>query len=615
MIFIRSFILEIPKDTLFMAPSEKQTRKEKIDPLVIEAGWEILPEGSDIPEQGNYAIEEFPTESGPMDYALFIDGILVGDIEAKSPDKGSPSILEQDKRYSESYLGGNFDFDGYHIPFLYASNGSKIWFQDLRLKRFLQRDITKFHTPGAIKELLGRDVEKSLEWLKNNSINFDYLRDFQQEAIEHVESAMQANKRKILLAMATGTGKTVVAAEIIYRLLKSGYGKRILFLVDRRVLAAQAVSRFSSYQPEPTMNLDKLYEVYHQKFRKEDLEGEKFNPNEFDPEKMNNPNPNDSFVFVCTVQRMQMKLFGRQGMFPWTEEDYYEDDEDDEIPPIHAFDVIIADESHRGYTTSEQSKWREVIDHFDAIKIGLTATPAETTTAYFDSPVFRYPVERAVREGNLVDWDLVRIDSGVRMNGLFLKEGEEVALMDPRTGLKKFEHLEDEREFSTTQLERLASSPDTNKKIIKEYAEYARAFEKEHKRFPKTIVFATNDLPNTSHADRIVDWIKDEFSDKGRDFVKKITGTVDRPLKKIREFRNKAVEPAIAVTVDLLSTGVDIPSCEAILFIRPVKSRILFEQILGRGTRLDNDIGKDHFTVFDAVGVVDYFNKKSYKKL
>ena len=281
-----------------------------------------------------------------------------------------------------------------------------------------------------------------------------------------------------------------------------------------------------------------------------------------------------------------MKLFGRAGMFPWTDEDYYGEDDEIEDIPIHSFDVIIADECHRGYTSSEDSKWREVLDHFDAIKIGLTATPAQHTTAFFNNVVYNYPVQKAIADGYLVDYDMVKIDSGIRMEGLFLEPGEEVQYIDPLTGVKRYDTLEDERDFNPSSIERKATAPDTNKKIVKEYAKYARDFEEKYGRFPKTLVFATTDVPHTSHADRIVEWLREEFSDKGGEFVKKITGTVDRPLQRIREFRNRNDEPGIVVTVDLLSTGVDIPKLEAIVFIRGVKSRILFDQMMGRGTRL-----------------------------
>jgi type I restriction enzyme R subunit len=579
-----------------------------IDKMLQDAGWTIIKEGNPVPERGNFAAEEVETDNGPMDYALFIDGVLFGDVEAKPEGTGVPGIIAQDERYSKGYTRGKFDFNGFHIPFLYSSNGHIIWFRDARSKNNLSREIEKFHTPSALEEYFSRDMDQAYQWLKDHPIETPGLRPYQKEDIESVEHAILSNKRKLMLAMATGTGKTFTAAETIYRLLKSKTAKRILFLVDRRALAAQAVREFAAFEPEPAQKLDKLYEIYSQRFKKEDLgEDSGFDPNVLPNEYLTDPKSNHTFVYVCTIQRMRINLFGRQGMFPWTEEDYYEEDIPELPIPIHAFDVVIADECHRGYTSAEESKWREVLNHFDAIKIGLTATPASHTTAYFRDIVYNYSYEKAVQEGYLVDWDLIKIDSGIRMSGLFLKEGEEIQYVDRRTGEKRYETLEDEKEYDTTALERKATAPESNRLIVKEYAKYAREFEKEKKRFPKTLVFAVNDLPHVSHCDTLVELLSQEFSDKGAGFVQKITGTIDRPLQKIREFRNRPQQPAIVVTVDMLSTGVDIPTLESIVFIRPVRSRILFEQMMGRGTRLARDIGKTHFTVCDAVGVVDYF--------
>ena len=229
------------------------------------------------------------------------------------------------------------------------------------------------------------------------------------------------------------------------------------------------------------------------------------------------------------------------------------------------------------------SIWRNTLDHFDAIKIGLTATPAAHTMAYFENLVYRYEYERAVREGYLVDYDVVTVKSDVRMNGVFLKEGEQVDQVDPETGARQLDLLEDERTFDATEVERKITAPDSNRKILEEIKRYADEHEREYGRFPKTLIFAANDLPHTSHADQLVDQARDVFG-RGDAFVAKITGRVDRPLQRIREFRNRP-NPGIVVTVDLLTTGVDIPDLEFIVFLRPVKSRILFEQMLGRGTR------------------------------
>jgi type I restriction enzyme R subunit len=195
------------------------------------------------------------------------------------------------------------------------------------------------------------------------------------------------------------------------------------------------------------------------------------------------------------------------------------------------------------------------------------------------------------------------------VNGAFLKEGELVGIVDKKTGHERLDNLEDEREFDSSQIENDITVPDTNKKVIEELAKYAYAHEEEYGHFPKILIFACNDLQFTSHADQIVSICKEVFN-RGDDFVIKITGNpnVDRPLQKIREFRNRP-NPKIVVTVDMLSTGVDIPALEFVVFMRPVKSRILWVQMLGRGTRLCPEIGKDHFKIFDCFNgsLIEYF--------
>lgn len=396
--------------------------------------------------------------------------------------------------------------------------------------------------------------------------------------------------------------------------MKSGVAKRVLFLVDRRALAAQAVRAFASFEPEPGLKFDQIYEVYSQRFQREDFdEDEKFDPKVLPASYLLDPQPGLAFVYVCTIQRMAINLFGRGAGFAMGDEE--SDDEADQLDiPIHAFDCIIADECHRGYTSSELSVWRGTLDHFDAIKIGLTATPAAHTKAYFNEVVYRYDYERAVREGYLVDYDAITIKSNIRLNGLFLKEGEQVQIVDPTSGAEQLDLLEDERQFDTSEIERKATAPDSNRKIIEELKKYALEHEQKYGRFPKTLIFAVNDLPHTSHADQLVNLCRDVFG-RGESFAQKITGspTVDRPLQRIREFRNRP-QPSIVVTVDMLSTGVDIPDLEFIVFLRPVESRILFEQMLGRGTRKGEKYpDKSHFTVFDCFdgSLLEYFKTAS----
>jgi type I restriction enzyme R subunit len=447
--------------------------------------------------------------------------------------------------------------------------------------------------------LLERDFGAALQRLRTNQDWHERLRPYQTEANQAIEQAIDDRKRQMLVAMATGTGKTFTMVNQVYRLMKAGLATRILFLVDRRALAAQAVRAFASFEPEPGLKFDKIYEVYSQRFHREDLdENWKFDPKVLPEPYLVVPQPGHAFVYVCTIQRMTINLFGRQGAFALGAEPFDPDAAQLDIP-IHAFDVVVADECHRGYTTAELTVWRAALDHFDAIKIGLTATPAAHTKAYFRDVVFRYEYDRAVREGFLVDYDVVTVKSGVRMNGIFLKEGEQVGQVDPVSGVEQMDLLEDERQFDTTEVEREVTSPDSNRKILEEVKKYALEHEQQYGRLPKILIFAVNDLPHTSHADQLVDLSRDVFG-RGDAFVQKITGRVDRPLQRIREFRNRKL-PGVVVTVDMLSTGVDIPDLEFIVFLRPVKSRILFEQMLGRGTRKgENCPDKSHFTVFDC---------------
>jgi type I restriction enzyme R subunit len=597
------------------AKSEFVTRKQIVDAKLKAAGWNVGKFDQDKPlsEYDRCAIEEYPTENGPADYALCVGGVILGVVEAKKLSLGPQNVLTQAERYSRGLMASPFEFRGYRVPFLCSTNGAVIWYHDVRHELSRSREIAKFHTPDALTEFLARDLEAAAAKLRAMPNDHPRIlaRPYQVDANTEIEKAIEARKRQMLVAMATGTGKTFMTVNEIYRLMKSGTAKRILFLVDRRALAAQAVRTFASFEPESGLKFNKIYQVYSQRFQKEDFgEEEKFDPTVLPNSYLVSPKPGDAFVYVSTIQRMAINLFGRETVLGDKDEVPEEDAEQLENIPIHAFDLIVADECHRGYTAKQVAIWRQTLEHFDAIKIGLTATPASHTTTYFKDVVFRYEYERAVREGFLVDYDVVAVSSDVRMRGIFLKEGEEIGIVNSETGAKQLDLLEDERQFDTTEIEEKVTSPDSNRKILEEVRRYALEHEARYGRIPKVLIFAANDLAHTSHADQLVDTARDVFG-RGDSFVQKITGskTVDRPLQRIREFRNRPL-PGIVVTVDMLSTGVDIPDLEFIVFLRPVKSRILFEQMLGRGTRKgDKFPDKSHFTVFDCFGgtLLEYF--------
>src|SRR5262249_20477289 len=436
-------------------------------------------------------------------------------------------------RSARGVTGGPSDFHGLRVPFLYSTNGEVIHFHDIRDTLNLSRRVRQFHTPAALEELLGRDFGAACGWFAANPNDHPRLRPYQREANSAVRPRIAHRKRTMLLAMATGCGKTFTLVNQVYRLLKSGVARRVLFLVDRRALAAQAVRAFASFEPEPNQKFNAIYDVYSQRFRREDLgEDEKFDPTVLPAEYLLNPQPKHTFVYVCTIQRMAGNPFGRPAV--WAQEgDRIADARRLLDIPIHAFDVIVADECHGGYTTAEQSVWRNTLDHFDAIKVGLTATPAAHTKAYFTDVVFRYEYARAVREGYLVDYDVVKVKSDVRLNGVFLKEGETVQRVNPETGSDALDQMEDERQFESAGVERAVTSPDSTRKILQQVKAHAEAHEAKYGRFPKTLIFAANDLPHTSHADELVAIAREVFG-RGDSFVQKITGSVDRPLQHIR---------------------------------------------------------------------------------
>lgn len=594
--------------------SESKTRKQRINTKLKSLNWQIVKyrDGLDTSALQCHAVEEYPTANGPADYALFVKGRLLGVVEAKKVAVGAQNVLEQAKRYSRGVFNGIGNWRGYRVPFLYSTNGENIYFLDVRGELNIFREIASFHTADALTEMLEDDQAASYTRLQNTRIELiERLRPYQEKAIAATESAIVKGKRAMLVAMATGTGKTFLTVAQIYRLLEAKVAKRILFLVDRRALAAQAVRTFASFNTPRGNKFNQEYEVYSQRFQKEDFgDDEQFDPQVLPSSYLTTPQASHTFVYVSTIQRMSINLFGKGSVDVGTDGDI--DDESDAEKfdiPIHAFDLIIADECHRGYTTKETSVWRNTLDYFDGLKIGLTATPAVNTLSLFKEVVYRYTTEEAIADGWLVDYEPVYIYSDIRINGAFLQEGEEVGVIDTETGEEIYDELEDEREFSTADIERKITVPDSNRKIIQEIAEYAEKHQEETGRFPRILIFAVNDLPHRSHADQIVGICKEVFG-RGDDFVQKITGSpsVDRPLQKIREFRNRP-QPKVAVTVDMLTTGVDIPSLEFIVFMRPVKSRILWVQMLGRGTRLCDEINKTHFKIFDCFGgsLIEYF--------
>lgn len=337
------------------AESEAATRIKRIDPRLIAQGWVVVDHvpGAPLTPYTHHAVREYPTANGPADYALIVRGRLTGIIEAKKFAVDPQNVLTQAERYARGVQGTGFNFRGFHVPFLYSTNGEETWFRDVRSEHERSRKIATFHTPDALTEALAYDLDAACARLALLPNEPPRIRPYQLEANAGVEQVIRERKRRMLIAMATGTGKTFTMVNQIYRLMKCGVAKRVLFLVDRRSLAAQAVRAFAAFAPEASLKLDKIYEVYSQQFRRSDIDDE--DEDDFDPtlipsSYLMKPDPTKPFIYVCTIQRMAINLFGKSAVFN-DDEGAAEETDADLLPmPIHAFDLVIADECHRGYT-------------------------------------------------------------------------------------------------------------------------------------------------------------------------------------------------------------------------------------------------------------------------
>lgn len=590
-----------------------------IDQKLRQVGWEADTENlrfskGTVPIKGrNLAIAEWPTTSklgnhGRVDYALFVGLRLVAVIEAKAEHKDIPSVLDyQGKDYprcireeDSPYLIGTWG--QYKVPFTFATNGrpyleqyrtkSGIWFLDLRSPSNLAKPLRGWISPDGLMEMLAKDIEAGNQALQ--AMSYDLLRDkdglnlreYQLRAIHAAEQAIIDGKRTALLAMATGTGKTRTVLGLIYRFLESKRFRRILFLVDRTALGEQAQDVFKEVKLAELMTLDELYNIKGLDDKVIDRE---------------------TRVQVATVQGMVKRLL-------------YNDS--DSMPAVTDYDLIIVDEAHRGYLLDKemsdvetlyrdqrdyQSKYRFVIKYFDAVKIALTATPALQTTEIFGQPVFKYTYREAVIEGFLVDHDAPHdLHTRLRGEGIHYNPGDTVMIYDPVTHeITNSEELSDELDFDIEDFNRKVVNENFNRAVL---AEIAHDIDPENvEEQGKTLIYAVND----AHADMIVDILKGIYAKLGvdNDAVMKITGSVGggdpkRVQEAIKRFKNERY-PSIAVTVDLLTTGIDVPEITTLVFMRRVKSRILFEQMLGRATRLCPNIHKTHFEIYDPVGVYE----------
>ena len=294
--------------------SEAETRRRLIDHMITHAGWGSITDYDEMQKYTDETVIEYQTANGHVDYALFYDGKPLALVEAKRLSVGPQNVLKQAQRYARGLPTTWWEFGEYRVPFIYSTNGEVIWFQDLRHPNSRSRIVKQFHTPEALVEMLTRGDADACSWLIDNSkVGKERLREYQRDAVEAIEKELCKGKRKMMVAMATGTGKTFTAISLLYRLMKSGFAKKILFLVDRRALAAQAAGSMSVYEPESGLKFDKIYEVYSQKFKRGEIDETKFDVSVLPNHYLTNPDPNHTFAYVCTIQRMRINLFGLPG--------------------------------------------------------------------------------------------------------------------------------------------------------------------------------------------------------------------------------------------------------------------------------------------------------------
>ena len=585
----------------------EQIARDGIDQMLVDAGWVVQSKNKvNIAANKGVAVREYQTDVGPADYVLFVDRKPVGIIEAKREEEGHrlTVVEEQSTEYAKAKLKY---LDNDPLPFVYESTGTVTRFTDYRDPKSRGRSVFSFHKPETIADWIKKEKSLRARLLEIPELDTDGLRRAQINAINNLEYSFKNNRPRALIQMATGAGKTFTAATFIYRLLKHADAKRILFLVDTKNLGEQAEQEFMTFQPnDDNRKFTELYNV--QRLTSSYV-------------------ASDSQVCISTIQRMYAILKGEE-----LDENAELDNPNDStwmqnqinkkqaMPveysadiPIEQFDFIVIDECHR----SIYNLWKQVLDYFDAFLIGLTATPDKRTFGFFnENVVSEYTYEESVADGVNVPYDVYTIETEISQNGETIKADWFVDKRDKLTRKERWEQVDEDIEYSSSDLDKKIVNPSQIRNIIKEYKKALkttifpnRVDQNGDYEVPKTLVFAKTD----SHADDIIKIIREEF-DEGNDFCKKITYKIDEDPKSIlNRFRN-SYYPRIAVTVDMIATGTDVKPLEVLLFMRDVKSVNYFEQMKGRGTRtIDKDKllsvsktanTKTHFVIVDAVGVV-----------
>ena len=587
---------------------EAQTR-ERIDGRLEQAGWVIQDSKAINFTAGEHgvngiAVREYQTNTGPADYMLFIKGRACGIIEAKREGTNLGIVDGQSSRYAYSKLAHTerWAADSDPLSFLYEATNTEIRFRDERDPKPRSRNLFHFHRPEALKDWLEQDDSLRARLQRLPELNTEGLRDCQIKAITGIENSLKQADPRMLLQMATGSGKTVAAITEVYRLAKFAKAGRVLFLVDRGNLGRQALKEFQQYTvPGDGRKFTELYNAHI------------LGPGGIGDEIK---------VTISTIQRLYARLSNSELDEEVEEHSGYETDtgsfnrqpqqvEYNPDLPIETFDVIIIDECHR----SIYNLWRQVLEYFDAFLIGLTATPTKKTIGFFNQNlVSEYTHEDAVIDKVNVGYDIYSIRTRKTAEGDTIEADTTVQIRDKITKDKRLEKLDQAEEYTGQQIDRSVIAPNQIRTIIQTFKQ--RVFEdifpnRSGEWLPKTLIFAKDD----DHADRIVDTVREVFGESNA-FCKKITYKVGKKTAEntIIAFRTDP-QLRVGVTVDMIATGTDIKPLEIIMFMRDVKSLTYYEQMKGRGTRvLSQDelrqvtpdaTTKDRFVLVDCIGVTE----------
>ena len=613
-----------------MSPSGSSNAPEakartRIDQALAESGWTLQDrDDMNLTAAPAIAVREFKLDKGHgyVDYMLFLDGHPVGVCEAKPAGAALIGVEHQVKKYVQG-IPAALAAPYKPLPFAYLSTGEETLFINHFDPHPRTRPVFSFHRPDTLREWLTADTLAA--WLKRSDgfytaadeskpstlrarlramppVELPGMWPNKVQAVASVEKSLFDDRPRSLIQMATGSGKTLLAVTTLYRLIKFGGARRVLFLVDRANLGEQAEKEFQGFRtPDDNRLFTELYGVQRL---------------------TSNTIGSSSKVVISTIQRLYSILKGEPELDPEVEahSDLEAGPEPKEPMPVvyntavppEFFDVIFIDECHR----SIYSLWRQVLEYFDAHLIGLTATPAKHTYGFFNqNVVMEYPHAQAVADGVNCDYEVYRIRTQITAAGATIEAapGTMVGYRDRQTRKTRWEAPDEDVTYQASDLDRNVVAIDQIRLIVQTFRDdVLKETFPERTEVPKTLIFAKDD----SHAEDIVRIVREEFG-KGNEFAQKITYKVTgaSPKDLIQAFRN-SYYPRVVVTVDLIATGTDIKPVEIVMFMRSLKSRVLFEQMKGRGVRVisTDDLravtpdarAKTHFLIVDCVGVSDH---------